>query len=564
MVGRTDDNRLMWISRNLQITDKEGTPQLLCPNNGQLLFHSHIQQQRSRGLPVQIILLKPRRIGWTTWAQAEFYHDVYHVPNRIGFIASLDSDSTDYVFRMVQRFHNNVTPRRGTVVTNKKELIYTDPHGSQVHAQTAGKIGLGRSFNAHLLLCDEAAYWANAAQQLGGLIPIVPPKDPNTSILIVSTGNGLGGEFYDRYWRAKSGDPQDFRRFRSAFFPWYDFPEYQHIPRPDFVRTEEEADLVALYNHTDSQLEWRRQRIDGFKGDVALFKQEYPATDIEAFQASGNNVFTATQIASQKRHVTKCRTIIFTAADSFEDVHREMNCWHIARMPIAQRQYALGVDTMEGRLSDVKDPKSKLDYDGMAIMDRMTGEVVAVYHGQGSQDDLAEQAYWAAVFYFEAFTGIEIPMGFTVLKYFRSKGYTYLYNRETHDESLAPIASENYGWRTNLVTRGWMVNDFITAIRDLSVTIYFAGIIEEMETFIKDKSGKCVHMPGKKDDLLFGLMIAIQIHKRCPLLLPSEQTHTTGEPEQPKQTIGNLAYSGAVDPGNEYEDDDDYYSGHTC
>ncbi|KKL97098.1 hypothetical protein LCGC14_1837910 [marine sediment metagenome] len=564
MVACTDDNRLTWISRNLQITDKEGTPTLLVPNNGQLLFHSHIQQQRSRGVPVKIVLLKPRRVGWTTWAQAESYHDVYHTPNRTGFVASLDSDSTDYVFRMVQRFDANVRPRRPAAATNKKEIIYEDPHGSQVYAQTAGKIGLGRSFNAHYLLCDEVAFWPNAKSQLGSLTPIVPETDPNTSILIVSTANGLGGEFYDRYWLAKSGDPSDFERFRSVFFPWYAFPEYQHIPRPDFVVTDEEADLVALYNLTDGQLTWRRRQIDRFKGDLGLFKQEFPATDIEAFQASGNNVFTPTQIASQKRHVTDCRTIVFTGPDGdFEDVHRQVNCWHVARMPIARRQYTLGVDTMEGRLSDVKDLKSKLDFDGMVIMDRMTGEVVAVWHGQGSQDDLAEQAYWAALFYLEAFTGIEMPKGFTVLKYFVSKGYTKLYNRETHDESLAPLQSENYGWRTTLITREWMVKDFITAIRDLAITIYQGIVIDEMETFIKDKTGKCIHMPGKKDDLLFGLMIAIQVHKRCPLTLGSDQTHTSGEAEKPRKTIASLAYSGAIDPGNEYDDDDDYYDGHT-
>jgi hypothetical protein len=108
-----------------------------------------------------------------------------------------------------------------------------------------------------------------------------------------------------------------------------------------------------------------------------------------------------------------------------------------------------------------------------------------------------------------------------------------------------------------------MVKDFITAIRDLAITIYQDIVVDEMETFIKDKTGKCIHMPGKKDDLLFGLMIAIQVHKRCPLTLGSDQTHTSGEPEKPQETIASLAYSGAIDPGNEYDDDDDYYDGHT-
>ena len=56
-----------------------------------------------------------------------------------------------------------------------------------------------------------------------------------------------------------------------------------------FTRTDEEDELVALYGLSDDQLYWRRVQIAEVDGDVSLFKQEYPATDIEAFQASGNS-----------------------------------------------------------------------------------------------------------------------------------------------------------------------------------------------------------------------------------------------------------------------------------
>jgi hypothetical protein len=554
-----DYNRLNWIQDSLQIIDKRGNLRPLVPNNGQLLLHAELQQQRMRDLPVRIVLLKPRRVGWSTWSEAEAFHDIHHNPNWAAMAVSMDADSTDTIFAMTKRFQRYLPDSRPTDNTNKKQIVFSDPHNSVFHAQTAGKVGVGRSFTAQFLHCSEVAFWADAKTQLAGLYQIVDDS-PGTVIILESTANGIGGSFYDKYWQAKDHQklfPEDFREYRPVFFSWFDFPEYVLTPPEWFERTEEEDELVSLYNLTDEQLYWRRVKIAELDDDLSLFKQEYPCTDLEAFQSSGNPVFTPAQISSQEKHLVDCRTAVFRE-DEIDDVNRSFNCWFLANVPIPGREYSMGIDTMEGRISDIADPKSKLDCHGIVVMDRATGEWVAVYHGQGGQDELGEQAYWCARYFNDAFVGVEMPQGMVVLKYFVDRGYSNLYNRQTHDESLSPTDSEAFGWRTTIVTRDWMVNDFITAIRSNAVKIRQEIAIEEMKTFIRDKTGKAIHMPGKKDDVLFGGMIALQIHKRCPLSGLGNQTHTTGF-EVEYENMDKLAYAGAIDYGTERDFDDDWY-----
>ena len=65
--------------------------------------------------------------------------------------------------------------------------------------------------------------------------------------------------------------------------PWYWQPEYAKEPPEDFIADPEELDYADAYGLDGAQLYWRRGKIHEL-GEL-LFKQEYPATAAEAFQA---------------------------------------------------------------------------------------------------------------------------------------------------------------------------------------------------------------------------------------------------------------------------------------
>jgi hypothetical protein len=204
---------------------------------------------------------------------------------------------------------------------------------------------------------------------------------------------------------------------------------------------------------------------------------------------------------------------------------------------------------MEGKSVDPSNDRAAVDYHGMSVFDRSTGEFVAAYKGRGDQTDVAEQLINAGIHYNTAFLAPEIPNGMVVLQKLKEFGYPNIFNRQSHDETMAVENTDNLGWRTTMITRKWLVDGIIQCIRD-GMEVNLPWIFDEMTTFIKDKTGKPIHNTGKHDDVLFASMIAVQIHLRCPIGESYDYEHT-GEPEEQEQTLNNLSYLGAIDTGDD-------------
>jgi len=537
-----------WIQRNLKIIDKFGNLVDLGPNIGQLMLAKAIMRQRMAGLPVRIVLLKPRQVGWSTWSEAEAFYFINKNPNRTALVVSADLDSTNLVFNMTKLYQDQMPEdiRLPTKASTRKEIVFAAPHRSKFLTQTAGKDVLGRGGTVHFFHASEVAFWPKAKQGMAAVLQMVPAK-PDTTVILESTANGVGGAFYDIFQQAvdRRRSSMSLEGYIPVFFPWYKFPEYQSgVPR-GFHLEQDESELKNEFGLSNEQVFWRRLKVQELGGDESLFRQEYPATHIEAFQTSGNPVFTPGMIHFQKAFIESGRSIVFNG-DEIEDVPRSFNCWKIINPVEEGHQYCMGIDTMEARLSDVQDPKSRLDCDGAVVLDRSTGKAVAIWHGRGDQGELGNQCLWCANHYNEAWVAPEIPQSMTLLKVFKDAGYNNIYNREVHDQRIVTQESENLGWRTDLITRNWLVNDFLVACRESSVKCVFKEIVEEMETFIRDKMGKAVHQPGKHDDLLFGLMIALQVHLRCPLGSMPYKEDYTGEDDDEGQ-VESVSRSGYVD-----------------
>jgi hypothetical protein len=132
---------------------------------------------------------------------------------------------------------------------------------------------------------SEVAFWPNAETHFAGVVQAVPDME-GTEILLESTANGIGGEFHERWQMAERGQSD----YIAIFVPWFWQEEYTRIVDHSFELTEEEREYQHLYGLTAGQMAWRRAKISELK-DPTLFKQEYPATAAEAFQASGHDSY---------------------------------------------------------------------------------------------------------------------------------------------------------------------------------------------------------------------------------------------------------------------------------
>jgi len=145
---------------------------------------------------------------------------------------------------------------------------------------------------------SEVAFWDNAQDIASGALQAVPDAD-NTEIILESTANGVGGLYYNMCMDALRGDS----KYQLIFTPWFWQDEYRKAVAKDFVLSAEEQEYKRAYDLDDEQIHWRRVKIQELDS-TWLFKQEYPATAIEAFQSSGDDCFIDSERVYRARHGT--------------------------------------------------------------------------------------------------------------------------------------------------------------------------------------------------------------------------------------------------------------------
>jgi len=557
------------MQRYLRIVTMDGRLEPLTCNIAQLKVHNTLELQRQRGLPQRIIVLKARREGVSTYTEGRFFYEINARPMRYACVCSADLDSTNKVFKMGKTFQDNMPDgvRRATEYSNRKEIVYASPHMSALVAQTAGKGVLGRGGLTHCFHATEFAFWENAKEQFGGAAQEVPDAE-DTIVVIESTANGVGGAFYDMYMQAYDDytKSQNLKNYLPVFLPWYIFPAYRmeghlEIGRPhddgfDAEWLDAEPELVERFGCSPDQLMWRRWAIKNkCQGDLSLFRQEYPSAIHEAFQSTGRPVFSHAFLDRQDRLSVGGQYGVFRDGQ-LQSCLNAYNSWTVFKPPHPSHQYAMGVDTMVGRLSDKADIKSERDSHGVVVLDRDTKEVVAVYRGDCIQDELASQCYACGKLYHTAYIAPELPNGMQVLVRLREMGYPNLFMRPDSEDTEVVDETDRLGWKTTTSTRPVMVEAFKSFIQEDGVRLNSRVLIQEMREFIYDKTGKPIHAAGKHDDMIFAAMIALQVHLHSPFNAIPYQYDTVGEgfvAVKPK----DLARAGVIDPGPWHIEEED-------
>lgn len=242
------------------------------------------------------ILLKARQFGFSTLIAALFFLDTINHSNRHTVVIAYDQQGTEKLFKMVDRFYQNLDPERRpkTRLANAR-ILYWPSLDSSYEVMTAGTKTSGRGATIHNLHMSEVAFW-EYPEVVTGLLQAVPSGG---NVFMETTANGEGNLFFDEYQSAKRGDST----FEDRFFAWWMHDEYRKQPPPDFARIAkgaspallerfgDEQGLADAYGLDDAQLWWRRCKIQE-PGMGALFAQEYPTNDQEAFRVSGSKFFT--------------------------------------------------------------------------------------------------------------------------------------------------------------------------------------------------------------------------------------------------------------------------------
>ena len=335
------------------------------------------------------------------------------------------------------------------IVSNNKQSVEFS-NGSAIKAIPTSD-DAGRSEALSLLIIDEAAFVRNFDDLWMGLYPTL---STGGRAIVLSTPNGVGGQYYDIYMKAESGEND----FCPIKLPWDVHPERDGA----WFETESK-------NMTEQQI-----------------AQELMCD----FAAAGDTFLSAKEI----EYVRSC------VRNPIERWGPENAVW-VWKYPLSEKKYIISADVARG---------DGADYSSFVVFDVETSEVVADFKCKIPPDNFAAVLAEAGRRYNGAVVAPESnTYGYAVLMKLQELKYPAIYFEKEKDKFAVLYGNGNIGkagFSTQGASRAKILTKLEEVIRNKHLTIYSSRIYEELKTFIW-KGSKPQAMRGKNDDLVMALAI---------------------------------------------------------
>ncbi len=400
------------------------------------------------------IVLKSRQLGMSTLSAAyAVWMAIFQRDKNILIIATKLSVAQNFISKVKTMIKSLpkwlVLPQ---IVANNKQLIEFS-HGSTIKAIPTSD-DAGRSEALSLLIIDEAAFVRNFDELWMGLYPTI---STGGRVIILSTPNGVGGQYYKLYTDAEAG----LNEFNAIKIPWDAHPER------DLKWFQE-----TTKNLTDRQI-----------------SQEYLCD----FASSGENFLGDSDIEWVRNEVKSPR----------QRLGADMNVW-VWKEPLSEHRYIVSADISRG------DSK---DYSTFHIIDIDESEVVAEYKGKIPPDRFAELLDEFGRMYNKALMCPENnSYGYATILKLKELNYPTMYYRKRKSVYIGNyVPSDNNdiaGFTTSGKTRTLILSKLEEVIRNKSIKIYSSRFYDELKTFVW-KGQKAQAMKGYNDDLVMSLAIGV-------------------------------------------------------
>lgn len=497
------------IEKFLYIEDRNGNKIRFILNEDQVDLYREMCEQRLRGEPIRIDILKARQKGFSTFIAGFIFGSVmFKAGQKAAIVADIAEHATN-LFQKYNFFYDNLPEELQfeKVKSNAKELVVKYPNGqtSSIRIMVQGE-SAGRSGTYQFLHLSEAAFWQNLEGTLTSLLQTVNNANVNSAVFIETTANGMND--YKLRW---DNDFSGKSRYVAKFYPWYTTTEYR-VERlrlksyPDWL-----TEMCDKYHIDNYQAEWYYEKYQEFNGDMDKLKQEFPSNPVEAFITSGNYVFNAALTQKRKLEIIAnkdFRTGVFSYVLNVSQDGKAMNVKDVKFLDSRQGSVRIYKEPVDGHPYVVcNDPAmGGEDYFATQVFDNYTGVQVAVYHkNKCDADDAAFQMYCLAKYYNNALITGETNTTSYLLEVCAKCGYDFIY-QDQDVEDLSNRYMNKFGYKTKQNNRTYMIDLFKQAFRDNPQIINDYDTICEMETFqiVKMNSGKekAEAVGGHHDDLV--------------------------------------------------------------
>lgn len=533
-------NTKLYIEKYLKIQDKNSKIVPFKMNKPQMKLYNALKKQYEQGKPQRAVVLKARQMGFSTLTEGIIFKKTVTAFNIKSGIITHEASATDNLFNMSKRYLDNLPDEMKPQIkkSNAKELVFDSEKGTGlkgiIKCMTAGNTTVGRSDTFQNLHISEYAFWGGKKKDtLIGLLQSVP-NTKDTMIVVESTANGYD-DFKDMWDDAVEGKSD----FIPVFCAWWELDEYRKEYN-GFELNEEEIELKELYNLDNEQLAWRRWCIQtNCRGDVNLFKQEYPSCPEEAFMSSGNCVFDKEKIINRIQQIKDIKPL---KRGSFLYDYDGLNItnirWQEDKNGIIKiykdveknRPYVLGGDTA-GDGSD--------NFVG-EVLDNISGEQAAELSHETDEDLYARQMYCLGMYYNQALIGVEVNFSTYPQKELERLRYPKLYQRQVEDSKTHKFMQKG-GFKTTQITRPIIIAGLVGIMRDNIEVFNSIKYLRESLSFIKNEDGRPEAEQGKHDDRVMAMAIAYYIRPQQQMTIEEEKTTEELEYEE-KQYIERQSY----------------------
>lgn len=491
-------NPILFGSAFCKVVNKEGktVPFIMNPQ----------QKEVCENLSKYNVVLKSRQLGITTISCCLSLYYAITEPNSHCMMVSFSLDSANAIFDKLKSMYESIpTIIRPKELANNRSYLKFD-NGSKITVCTMGAKELGRGSSLRFVHISELAFCKQdvVSKQL---LAIEQALLPSGNVIIESTANGMN-EFYNIWNNAESGESL----YKPFFFSWIDdkimfAKEYKEFAKRykaihDRTLTVDELEPVErTYYEMGASLEqlmWRRLKIAN--SSEMQFRQEYPATPIEAFVTSGNNIFSTekvVQLYNARKTIEKLRVVPSIPSDIKLYLNNYLTIWE---EPQRGMKYYVGVDSAEGVGQDYT-VIDILNADGIEVAQFRSNKIQAY--------EIASILNTLGIWYNRALLVVEkASTGGVILDRLRNMyQYKNIYKHKDYDQRGKMF--KKIGWKTTQKTKPLLLNNFVEWFDNDDIFIRSLDTLNEMKTYVFDgSSANAEH--GRHDDTIIATALAIQ------------------------------------------------------
>lgn len=563
-----------WAYFCIRIKKKKGGRGRFKLNYPQLLVLALCETLRRMGVPIDIIILKARQWGgstfcifYQTWILFKWDH--FH---SFAIAAHIQTASETILLMLKRAIETYPSWDLGCPVGTKLKLSQVGQSGHAYAVRTMnndlvleGMIFIGTAEKPDTLRSkdiagchySEVGIWPDTEEKKAeDLIADIQEGivDGHLAMEVMESTAKTSDDFFHEQWVNASDNPED-GGFCRIFIAWLCIA---HDTRP--IKEGELEFAKWLYDHKDEDtrngrwkdsgkyywwlweqgatlegINWYRYR--RLKISFTKMCNEAPTTAAQAFIAAGKLVFDPFDVQA---FMDRCTEPLFTGdlvsdartgAEVIENVqfvpnsHGNLRIWEMPDDSPVENRYAVAVD--------IGGPNDTSDFSSVRVIDRLMmmpdfgldgkPNIVAEMHYHTDHDLLAYDAARLAHWYNDALLIIESNTletkdkerdtggdGFEYILDILASFYPNLYMRHRKEEDVKDGTTGKYGFHTNISTKPKIIDNMKTCLRDSLWYEPSMQCCEEMAVYIDDH-GKMTAPPRKHDDTLMATAILLWV-----------------------------------------------------